>query len=197
MLSAWLSSVINYCLSSTQEKFKRGFRRLFRRCGRPLGRDRRFSSAGEVSLTGAFHVEDVDACSTAAGQDRTPSRRRMQPRGSDASSIDYYGRQRSRSTQLTPVAVHCQHSPPTPASRSTATSSGTHLSVAGSVRYWPVNTGEATDDTLQLAELWSQYTQLLGDGFVNHCNILISTVNWKRFQFHCLTVYSCKCLVRG
>lgn len=136
-------------VSSTQEKFKRGFHRLFRRCRRPLGRDRRFSSAGDVSLTGAFHVEDADASST-GGHDRTSSRRR-QPRGSDASSVNYYARPRASSTQLTPVAVHRQQSPP--ASRPTTSGSGTHLTVPGNARYWPVKPGNATDEDLQLAEL--------------------------------------------
>jgi len=102
-----------------------------------------------VSFTGAFHVEDVDARSPAAGHHRAASHRRLQ-RGSDASSENYYGRQSARSAQLTPVYVHCQQSPL--ASRSTATGSGTHLSVAGNVRYWPVKTADATDDVVQLGE---------------------------------------------
>jgi len=134
-------------LWSTQEKFKRGFRRLFRRCRGPLGRDRRFSSAGEVSLTGAFHVEEADASSV---HHRTASHRRM-PRGSDASSINYYVEERERSVERTSVSVHCQPSPQP--SRSTATSSGTHLSVPGSGRYWPVRTADTTDESVQLEEI--------------------------------------------
>jgi len=131
------------CPLSTQEKFKRGFRRLFRRCRRPLGRDRRLSSAGELSLTGAFPVEYADASSAACRHDHVASRRRP-PRGSDASAVDYYGRQRSKSAQLTPVSVHCHQSPSS--GRSAATGSGVHLSVGTSVRYWPVNTADPTDE---------------------------------------------------
>jgi len=138
-----INGSIDDCLAADclQEKFKRGFRRLFRRCRGPLGRDRRFSSsAGEVSLTGPFHVEDVDA---AGGHQRAASRRRAQ-RGSDASSVNCYDGQRPRSAQLTPVAVHRQQSPQP--SRSTATASGTHLSVSPTVRYWPVKAGDGPDD---------------------------------------------------
>ena len=106
--------------------------------------------AGEVTLTGAFHVEDADASSTAAGHYRTGSRRRV-PRGSDASSVGYYGRQKATSAQLTPVAVHSQQSPP--ASRSTPTGSGVHLSVGGSARYWSVKTEDCTDEARHLADL--------------------------------------------
>lgn len=133
-----------------QEKFKRGFRRLFRRCRRPLGRDRRFSSsAGELSLTGAFHVEDADASSPAGpGADGLASGRRRHhqlPRGSDASSVNYCARPRSASSsRLTPVAVHCHQQSPQP-SRSTSTGSGVHLSVAGNVRYWPVKTADGPE----------------------------------------------------
>jgi len=125
-----------------QEKFKRGFRRLFRRCRGPLGRDRRFSSsAGEVSLSGAFHVEAVDG-GGGTMTDRTTSRRRIQ-RGSDASSINYYDRQdRQRSVQLTPVSVH--HHPQSP--QLSRSSSGTHLTVSASVRYRPVNSAVGSDD---------------------------------------------------
>jgi len=132
----------------TQEKFKRGFRRLFRRCQGPPGRSRRFSSlAAEVSLTGAFHAEDADACSAGL---RSASRRRF-PRGSDASFCDQR-RPTPTSAQLTPVAVHRQQSPQ--ASHSTATSSGTHLSVTPNVRYWPVHiSGDGADDAMQLDEL--------------------------------------------
>lgn len=133
---------------STQEKFKRGFRRLFRRCSGPLGRDRRFSSAGEVSLTGAFHVEEADA--VAGGHHRSASRRR-QPRGSDASSVHYYAEEKARSVEQTSVSVHCQRSPTD--RRSAATGSGAHLSVPASGRYWPVNTTDAADEAMQLAEL--------------------------------------------
>jgi len=129
-----------------QEKFKRGFRRLFRRCRGPLGRDRRFSSsAGELSLTGAFHVEYVAAAGGLHHRGGSASRRRA-PRGSDASSVTCYDGQRApRSAQLTPVAVHRQQSP-----QPSRSASGTHLSVATSVRYWSVKPADAAADDVQL-----------------------------------------------
>jgi len=134
-----------------QEKFQRAFRRLFRRCHRPLGRDRRFSSAGDVSLTGAFHVEDVDAYTSTPGGHEL-GRRRMQQRGSDASSVNYFERPRASSTQLTPVSVHRQQSPPT-SRPAPPTSSGTHLTVPSTTRYRPVKTEDAVDEAVQLADL--------------------------------------------
>jgi len=100
--------VCDWVVLWSQEKFKRGFRRLFRRCHcGPAGRDRRFSSAGEVSLTGAFHVEDVDACSATRR-----SRRGRQPRGSDASSVNVETEKTMRCSaeRTSTVSVHCQHS---------------------------------------------------------------------------------------
>ena len=156
-LLLWLPDCCWLSACHLQEKFKRGFRRLFRRCSGPPGRDRRFSSsAGDLSLTGAFHVEDVDA---GVGPHRAASRRRAAPRGSDASSINLYDGQRPgppRSAQLTPVAVHRQPASPQPSHRPT---SGTHLSVTTSVRYWPVNAAAAAaaavDASTDDVELWS------------------------------------------
>jgi len=146
-------------LWTLQEKFKRGFRRLFRRCHTPPGRRRRFSSAGEVTLSGAFHIVDADASSMTAGHHRTASRRR-QPRGSDASasSINYYVEDRtsSRSSERTStVSVHCQQSPRASPRTTATTVSGTHLTVPGSGRYRQMNrsNADAADETVQLAEL--------------------------------------------
>jgi len=162
-LSAYWADIVFRSLKSfflffyfTQEKFKRGFRRLFRRCHEPPGRRRRFSSAGEVTLSGAFHIEDADPSSMTAGHHRTASRRR-QPRGSDASSINYYVEERrsSRSSERTStVSVHCQQSPRAVHCTTTA-GSGTHLTVPGSGRYRQLNrsNADAADETVQLAEL--------------------------------------------